>query len=42
MIPQPEPEETEDVYIARCMKDIGDEYDTIEQGLAVCYAQLEK
>lgn len=42
VIPQPEPNEAEDKYISRCMGAIGSEYDTQEQALAVCYAQLEK
>lgn len=42
VIPQPESGEAEDKYISRCMSAIGSEYDTQEQALAVCYAQLEK
>jgi len=42
VIPQPERNEAEDKYISRCMEAIGSEYDTQEQALAVCYAQLEK
>jgi len=42
VIPQPEPNEAEDKYISRCMGAIGSEYDTQEQALAICYAQLEK
>lgn len=42
VIPQPEKNETEEKYISRCMGAIGSEYDTQEQALAVCYAQLEK
>ncbi len=41
-IPVPESGEAEDKYISRCMEAIGGEYDTNEQALAVCYAQLEK
>ena len=41
VIPQPEGE-SESEYISKCMKAIGSEYDTQEQALAVCYAQLEK
>jgi hypothetical protein len=42
LIPVPESGEAEDKYISRCMEAIGGEYDTNEQALAVCYAQLEK
>ena len=42
VIPAPESGEAEDKYISRCMHAIADEYDTQEQALAVCYAQLEK
>ena len=42
VIPTPESGEAEDTYIKRCMEAIGSEYDTPEQSLAVCYAQLEK
>ena len=42
VIPQPEDGEAEDAYVSRCMQAIGSEYDTQEQALAVCYAQLEK
>lgn len=42
VIPQPESGEAEDKYISRCMGAIGSEYDTTEQALAICYAQLEK
>jgi hypothetical protein len=41
-IPSPESNEDEQKYISRCMEAIGSEYDTQEQALAVCYAQLEK
>ncbi len=41
-IPSPTSGEEEDKYISRCMEAIGSEYDTQEQALAVCYAQLEK
>jgi hypothetical protein len=41
VIPQPEAGEAEDKYISRCMGAIGNEYDTQEQALAVCYAQLK-
>jgi len=41
-IPSPESGEEQDKYISRCMEAIGSEYDTQEQALAVCYAQLEK
>jgi len=41
VIPKPEGE-SESEYISKCMKAISDEYDTQEQALAVCYAQLEK
>ena len=41
IIPQPEAGEAEDKYISRCMGAIGSEYDTQEQALAVCYAQLK-
>jgi hypothetical protein len=41
-IPSPESGEEQDKYISRCMEAIGNEYDTQEQALAVCYAQLEK
>lgn len=41
VIPQPESGEAEDKYISRCMGAIGGEYDTQEQALAVCYAQLK-
>jgi hypothetical protein len=41
-IPSPESGESEQDYVSRCMKEIGSEYDTQEQALAICYAQLEK
>ena len=41
-IPSPSEGEAEADYVSRCMKEIGSEYDTQEQALAVCYAQLEK
>jgi hypothetical protein len=41
VIPKPEAGEAEDKYISRCMGAIGSEYDTQEQALAVCYAQLK-
>jgi hypothetical protein len=41
-IPSPESGEEQDKYISRCMEAIGSEYDSQEQALAVCYAQLEK
>lgn len=39
-IPSKSEGETKDEYISRCMKDIGSEYDTEEQALAVCYSQF--
>jgi hypothetical protein len=39
-IPKPEGE-SESEYISKCMKAIGSEYDSQEQALAVCYAQLK-
>ena len=36
-IPNKKSGETENEYIGRCMIAIGDEYDTKEQALAVCY-----
>lgn len=42
VIPTPDGGEAEDAYISRCMAAIGGEYDTQEQALAVCYAQLDK
>jgi hypothetical protein len=42
VIPTPETGESEQDYVSRCMKEIGGEYDTQEQALAVCYSQLEK
>ena len=39
-IPKPEGESEQD-YISKCMKAIGSEYDSQEQALAVCYAQLK-
>jgi hypothetical protein len=42
IIPQPESGEKETDYINRCMAAIGGEYDTPEQAVAVCYAQLKK
>jgi len=42
VIPTPESGEKESDYISRCMGAIGSEYDTQEQALAVCYAQLKK
>jgi hypothetical protein len=42
VIPTPGAEESESDYIGRCMSAISGEYDTKEQALAVCYAQLEK
>jgi hypothetical protein len=42
VIPTPSEGEVEADYISRCMGAIGSEYDTQEQALAVCYAQLEK
>jgi hypothetical protein len=41
VIPTPESGEKESDYINRCMGAIGSEYDTQEQALAVCYAQLK-
>lgn len=41
VIPQPEAGEDENKYISRCMGEIGSEYDTQEQALAICYAQLK-
>jgi len=41
VIPTPEGGEAEDAYISRCMSSIAGEYDTQEQALAVCYAQLK-
>lgn len=41
VIPTPEAGEDENKYISRCISAIGDEYDTQEQALAVCYAQLK-
>ena len=40
-IPTPEGGEAEEAYISRCMSSIAGEYDTQEQALAVCYAQLK-
>jgi len=40
-IPAPISKETEEKYINRCMEAIGSEYDTPEQGLAVCYSQFK-
>lgn len=42
VIPTPEGGEAENAYISRCMSAIAGEYDTQEQALAICYAQLEK
>jgi len=42
IIPEPKPEETQSDYVSRCMDAIGDEYDTPEQGVAVCIATYEK
>jgi len=42
VIPTPSANESESEYIGRCMSAISGEYDTQEQALAVCYAQLEK
>lgn len=42
VIPQPESGEKESDYISRCMSAISGDYDTQEQALAVCYAQLKK
>ena len=39
-IPNKKSGETENEYIGRCMIAIGDEYDTKEQALAVCYNKL--
>jgi hypothetical protein len=41
IIPKPSGE-PEAEYIKKCMDAIGGEYDTPEQAIAVCYAQLEK
>jgi len=41
VIPTPDKGEVEADYISRCMGAIGKEYDTQEQALAVCYAQLK-
>ena len=40
-IPKPISNETEETYISRCMEAIGSEYDSPEQGLAVCYTQFK-
>ena len=41
VIPTPDKGEAEADYVNRCMGAIGSEYDTQEQALAVCYAQLK-
>jgi hypothetical protein len=41
VIPTPDKGEAEADYVNRCMAAIGSEYDTQEQALAVCYAQLK-
>lgn len=41
VIPVPDSGEQEDAYIGRCMSAIAGEYDTQDQALAVCYAQLK-
>ena len=40
-IPKPESAEQQDVYVGRCMKEIGSEYEQ-SQALAICYATYEK
>ena len=40
-IPTPDGGEAEEAYISRCMSAIAGEYDTQDQALAVCYAQLK-
>jgi len=40
-IPSPSGDEDEDMFIGRCMKEIGGEYDQ-EQALAICYKKYEE
>jgi hypothetical protein len=42
IIPVPEKGESQNDYVSRCMDAIGNEYDTPEQGVAVCIATYEK
>ena len=42
IIPVPEKGESQNDYVSRCMDAIGGEYDTPEQGVAVCIATYEK
>jgi hypothetical protein len=39
-IPSPSGDEDEDMFIGRCMKEIGSEYDQ-EQALAICYGKYK-
>lgn len=41
-IPKPKQGEAEDVYISRCMQEIGGEYDDNTQAVAICYATYTK
>lgn len=41
-IPNPKPKETESEYIGRCMSEIGGEYDSNEQAVAICYSTYRK
>jgi hypothetical protein len=40
-IPSPSGQEDKDMYIGRCMKEIGGEYEQ-EQALAICYAKWDE
>lgn len=41
-IPNVKGNESEDTYIARCMSEIGGEYDDNAQAVAICYATYRK
>jgi len=41
-IPKPKQNEREDDYISRCMSQIGSEYESNEQAVAVCYSTYRR
>ena len=38
-LPEPNPNETQDEFVSRCMEEASDEFEDQEQALAVCYSQ---
>jgi hypothetical protein len=41
-IPKPEPKESQSEYVGRCMHEIGAEYDSNEQAVAICINTYQK